>query len=82
MVGVMQHTDDADEFIAADGFPYRAGAGGRNESLIQIMTSIRTLLQVWIGRVVRTVHDLEATSAGASRCSRHRTAQPRRLGLP
>lgn len=64
LVGVMKETTDADEFIAADlDFHLEIAQAAGNQSLIQIMSSIRTLLQVWISRVVRTVHDLEATAA-------------------
>ena len=44
---------DPDAFVAADvAFHLRVTQAGRNESLHQIMTSIRALLRVWISRVM------------------------------
>lgn len=44
---------DPDRFVAADvAFHFRVTQAGRNESLHQIMTSIRALLNVWISRVM------------------------------
>ena len=44
---------DPDRFVAADvAFHFRVTQAGRNESLHQIMASIRTLLNVWISRVM------------------------------
>ena len=64
LVQIMSSTTDANEFIAADlEFHFEMAQAAGNESLIQIMTSIRTLLQVWISRVVRSISALEATAA-------------------
>lgn len=63
-VATMENTSDADAFIAADiAFHLRMAHAARNESLIQIMTSIRTLLQVWISRVVQGLPEPVATAA-------------------
>ena len=49
----MAETTDRDAFIAADlAFHEAMARAAGNETLQQIMTSIRTLLQVWIRRVV------------------------------
>jgi GntR family transcriptional regulator, transcriptional repressor for pyruvate dehydrogenase complex len=51
--GVMAETTERDAFIAADlAFHEAMARAAGNETLQQIMTSIRTLLQVWIRRVV------------------------------
>ncbi len=45
---------DPDRFVAADvSFHLRVAHAARNESLAQIMASIRSLLQVWISRVMQ-----------------------------
>jgi GntR family transcriptional repressor for pyruvate dehydrogenase complex len=63
-VATMESTSNADAFIAADiAFHLRMALAARNESLIQIMTSIRTLLQVWISRVVQGLPEPVATAA-------------------
>jgi GntR family transcriptional repressor for pyruvate dehydrogenase complex len=52
-VAVMEQAADADEFVAADiAFHYAIAAAAGNQSLLQIMRSIRSLLQVWISRVM------------------------------
>ena len=44
---------DADAFVAADvAFHLRLAEAANNETLLQIMISIRSLLQVWISRVM------------------------------
>jgi GntR family transcriptional repressor for pyruvate dehydrogenase complex len=61
---VMASTRDADEFIAADlAFHTAMAEAARNQTLLQIMSSIRTLLQVWISRVVHNSPEpVETTS--------------------
>jgi GntR family transcriptional regulator, transcriptional repressor for pyruvate dehydrogenase complex len=73
---------DPDRFVAADiAFHLRIAQAARNESLAQIMSSIRSLLQVWISRVmhvdesfapsvaehVRILAAMEAADPGAAR---------------
>ena len=61
---VMTATVDPDEFIAADLAFHKAMAeAAGNQTLLQIMTSIRTLLQVWIGRVVHKSPEPGATAS-------------------
>jgi GntR family transcriptional repressor for pyruvate dehydrogenase complex len=51
-------TGDADRFVAADvAFHLRVAEAAGNETLYQIMVSIRTLLQAWISRVVHAESD-------------------------
>ncbi len=54
LMGEMQAASgDPDRFVAADiAFHLRVAQAARNESLAQIMSSIRSLLQVWISRVM------------------------------
>jgi GntR family transcriptional repressor for pyruvate dehydrogenase complex len=53
--GIMERTKDPEEFVAADiAFHLEVAAAAKNESLLQIMKSIRSLLQVWISRVIHT----------------------------
>ena len=60
---LMDGTSDPDEFAAADlAFHLEMAQAAGNQSLFQIMTSIRTLLQVWINRVVRSIDELAATA--------------------
>ncbi len=60
----MSETTDPDEFIAADlAFHTAMAEAAGNQMLLQIMTSIRTLLQVWIGRVVRKSPEPGATAS-------------------
>jgi GntR family transcriptional repressor for pyruvate dehydrogenase complex len=52
-VAVMERTKVPEEFVAADlAFHYGVAAAAGNQSLLQIMRSIRSLLQVWISRVM------------------------------
>lgn len=54
-IEVMERSAGTDEYIAADiAFHQLITLAAGNESLTQIMTSIRTLLQVWISRVVHS----------------------------
>lgn len=51
---------DADRFVAADvAFHLRVAEAAGNETLLQIMSSIRSLLQVWISRVMHAATDFE-----------------------
>jgi len=51
---------DADRFVAADvAFHLRVAEAAGNETLHQIMSSIRSLLQVWISRVMHAATDFE-----------------------
>jgi len=95
-VATMKHTSDPSEFVAADiAFHYAVAAAAGNQSLLQIMRSIRALLQVWITRVIHTPHASRPTSeehesvlkaierrdAGGAReaMERHMAAATRRL---
>jgi GntR family transcriptional repressor for pyruvate dehydrogenase complex len=52
-VAIMEQTTDPNEFVQADlAFHYGVAAAAGNQSLLQIMRSIRSLLQVWISRVM------------------------------
>jgi GntR family transcriptional regulator, transcriptional repressor for pyruvate dehydrogenase complex len=54
-VEIMERTSDPDEFVTADiAFHYAVAAAAGNQSLLQIMKSIRALLQVWISRVMQS----------------------------
>jgi len=60
---VMAEKPGTDEFVAADlGFHMAICAAARNQSLAQIMSSIRTLLQVWISRVAHAPGTAPATA--------------------
>jgi GntR family transcriptional repressor for pyruvate dehydrogenase complex len=49
---------DADRFVAADvAFHLRVAEAAGNDTLYQIMLSIRSLLQVWISRVMHAASD-------------------------
>ncbi len=49
---------DADRFVAADvAFHLRVAEAAGNETLYQIMLNIRSLLQVWISRVMHAASD-------------------------
>ncbi len=51
---------DPDAFVAADvAFHFRVAQAARNESLAQIMTGIRSLLKVWISRVMHAADSFE-----------------------
>lgn len=53
LLGEMRDATDASSFVTADvAFHLRVAQAAGNESLTQIMTSIRSLLQVWITRVM------------------------------
>jgi GntR family transcriptional repressor for pyruvate dehydrogenase complex len=55
LVNIMERTTGTDEFVAADvAFHLEITRAAGNQSLIQIMQSIRALLEVWISRVVHT----------------------------
>jgi GntR family transcriptional repressor for pyruvate dehydrogenase complex len=59
-LGLMEVATTPEEFVAADiAFHYAIADAAGNQSLLQIMRSIRGLLQVWISRVMQ--------SAGSSR---------------
>jgi GntR family transcriptional repressor for pyruvate dehydrogenase complex len=54
-VKIMERSHDATEFVSADiAFHYAVAAAAGNQSLLQIMKSIRALLQVWISRVMQS----------------------------
>lgn len=53
-VAAMKRSKNPSEFVEADiAFHYEVAAAAGNESLLQIMKSIRALLQVWITRVMQ-----------------------------
>jgi GntR family transcriptional regulator, transcriptional repressor for pyruvate dehydrogenase complex len=59
-VKVMEKSRNPDQFVAADiAFHFAIATAAGNQSLLQIMRSVRGLLQVWISRVMH--------SPGASR---------------
>jgi GntR family transcriptional repressor for pyruvate dehydrogenase complex len=61
-VAVMEHATNADDFVAADiAFHYAVATAAGNLSLLQIMRSVRGLLQVWINRVVRAADSNQPT---------------------
>jgi GntR family transcriptional repressor for pyruvate dehydrogenase complex len=62
---VMRGPDaDSRVFVAADiAFHLRIAEAAGNETLLQVMMSIRTLLQVWISRTVQDNADLTAIAA-------------------
>ncbi len=62
---VMRGPDaDSRVFVAADiAFHLRIAEAAGNETLLQVMMSIRTLLQVWISRTVQDDADLTAIAA-------------------
>jgi GntR family transcriptional repressor for pyruvate dehydrogenase complex len=54
----MAAASDADAFVAADvGFHLRIAEAARNETLLGVMTSMWSLLQVWISRVMHAATD-------------------------
>jgi GntR family transcriptional repressor for pyruvate dehydrogenase complex len=54
-VGIMERAGSPEDFVAADmAFHYAVAAASGNQSLLQIMKSIRALMQVWIGRVMQS----------------------------
>ena len=56
----MRDAKDASGFVMADiAFHLRVAQASRNESLTQIMTSIRSLLQVWITRVMEAAESFQ-----------------------
>lgn len=58
----MVHASTPDEFIAADiAFHLRIAEAAGNETLLQIMTSMWSLLQVWISRVIHAATDFNPT---------------------
>lgn len=68
MADIRKHLDEmvnagsADAFIAADiAFHLRIAAATGNEALLQIMTSMWSLLQVWISRVMHAATDFTPT---------------------
>jgi GntR family transcriptional regulator, transcriptional repressor for pyruvate dehydrogenase complex len=57
-------TGDADRFVAADiGFHVCLAETARNDTLEQIVASVRSLLTVWISRVMHAAHSFEPTLA-------------------
>jgi GntR family transcriptional repressor for pyruvate dehydrogenase complex len=49
---------DAQRFVDADvAFHFRVAASARNDALSDILTSIRSLLQVWVTRVIEAADD-------------------------
>ena len=63
-VEIMQHTTDNDEFVRADvDFHLGIARSTGNQSLFQIMKSIRSLMQVWIQRVATAPGTRPATWA-------------------
>lgn len=53
-VAIMKRTKDPAEFVSADiAFHLEVANAAGNQSLLQIMQSIRALLQVWISRVMQ-----------------------------
>ena len=61
---VMSNTTDQEEFIAADiAFHAQMAQAAGNETLLQVMSGIRTLLQVWISRVVHNSPEPGATAS-------------------
>jgi len=60
LVGEMRDATDAASFVTADiAFHLRVAQTARNESLTQIMTSIRSLLRVWITRVMEAAESFQ-----------------------
>lgn len=52
---VMRSTGDTDTFVAADvAFHLRVAEAAGNDSILRIMRSIRSLMEVWITRVMST----------------------------
>jgi GntR family transcriptional repressor for pyruvate dehydrogenase complex len=61
-VKAMEKAASADEFVAADiGFHFTIATAAGNQSLLQIMRSIRSLLQVWITRVMHAADSSRPT---------------------
>jgi len=59
-VGEMREATEAGSFVTADiAFHLRVAQAAGNESLTQIMNSIRSLLQVWITRVMEAAESFE-----------------------
>lgn len=62
-LGIMAQKPGTDEFVAADlGFHLQISEAAGNRSLMQVMSSIRTLLQVWISRVAHAPGTAPATA--------------------
>jgi GntR family transcriptional repressor for pyruvate dehydrogenase complex len=56
--------DDRAAFVAADvAFHLRVAKAAGNETFLQIMVSVRALLQVWMARVVYSAEDLAVLAA-------------------
>lgn len=64
LVGEMRDAKEASSFVAADiAFHLRVAHAARNESLSQIMTSIRSLLRVWVTRVMEAAESFQPSLA-------------------
>jgi len=61
-VDAMAQASDPDDFVAADiAFHFAVASAAGNQSLLQIMRSIRGLLQVWISRVMHAADSTRPT---------------------
>jgi GntR family transcriptional repressor for pyruvate dehydrogenase complex len=61
-IDAMAKATDPDDFVAADiSFHYAVASAAGNQSLLQIMRSIRGLLQVWISRVMHAADSTRPT---------------------
>ncbi len=61
-LSAMESASTADEFIAADiAFHLSIAEAAGNETLLQIMSSMWSLLQVWISRVIHAASDFTPT---------------------
>jgi GntR family transcriptional regulator, transcriptional repressor for pyruvate dehydrogenase complex len=62
--GMYGAKDDRAAFVAADvAFHLRVAKAAGNETFLQIMVSVRALLQVWMARVVYSAEDLAVLAA-------------------
>lgn len=64
LLSAMRKTKDADKFVAADvDFHFRLAEASGNQTLAQILANVRSLLQVWISRVMHAADDFAPTIA-------------------
>lgn len=63
-LSLMRKTKDPDKFVAADvDFHFRLAEAAGNQTLAQILANVRSLLQVWISRVMHAADDFGPTLA-------------------
>ena len=61
-LSLMRKTKDPDKFVAADvDFHFRLAEAAGNQTLAQILANVRSLLQVWISRVMHAAEDFGPT---------------------